>query len=101
MKRTFWKLDEILVLLLELELSLQGSVSHSQNFVVSHFVILELLRRKSRKSLIIISFLPGGVDVCDPSEAAKSADRVVRCCMHQGCNLVEGRLLNTELPIFV
>jgi hypothetical protein len=65
-KRTFWKLDKILVLLLELELSLQRSVSHGKIFVVSRFVTLELSRRKSRKSLIVISFLPGGVDVCDP-----------------------------------
>lgn len=86
--RTFWELHEILVLLLELELSLQRSVSHGQIAVVSHFVTLELLRRTSRKSLIVISFLPGGEDVCDPSEAANSLDRVMGCCIHQICNLV-------------
>lgn len=53
-----------------------------------------VLRRKSRKSLIVISFLPGGMDVRDRSEAAQRADRVIRRCIHQGYGLVESRPFN-------
>jgi hypothetical protein len=49
---------------------------------------------ESRKSLIVISFLPGGMDVRDRSEAAQRADRVIRRCIHQGYGLVESRPFN-------
>lgn len=60
-EHTFWELDKILILLIKMELSLQGSLSHGQVALVSCLVFSELWLRKSRRSPIVISFLPGGV----------------------------------------
>jgi hypothetical protein len=58
-ERTLRELDKILILLLELELSLQRSVPHGQSVVVSRFELS--LGGRREEVLIVISFLPGGV----------------------------------------
>lgn len=49
MERTFRELDEILILLLELELSLQGPLPHDQ-VAVNFGLLISSCRQESRES---------------------------------------------------